>query len=360
MGRLLIFRPPQALRSGDDVLCAKTVAGLNQAGLSSKCYELSSQWWASALWSSRVPGGRTLFEYGPAFIRLLRHRRTIKDAAAVWVNGPSSPLNKSCWFEQSVIRTGKPYIYHLLDDAFSFPHLSVIATPRVRLASLIVVPTEPLKDRILGLFPDAKVLVLEEPIDVERLKPTANRNSAGLPFLVWTGHVASMADLKEYASILDKVNAKHPFKLRIICGQSKPLLKASFPWEWFPFNPEREAEYLSGATAGLAPLEDSPYARCKGGYKVKTYLAAGIPAIASPVGHHSKMIRSGENGILPATEDEWVGAISKLLADSAFARTLGKTAREYAAANYSHEVLMPIWAEKLRAAVPQLALENGR
>ena len=301
-----------------------------------------------------------LFEYGPAYLGLLHHRGRIRDATAVWINGPSSPLNKSCWFEKFLLRSGKSYIYHLLDDAFSIPHLSVVATPRVHLASLIVVPTDPLKDRILGLFPDAKVLVLEEPVDVERLKPIPNRDSAGLPVLVWTGHVASIADLKEYASILNKVHAKHPFKLRIISGQSKPLLKVSFPWEWFPFNPERESEYLSGATAGLAPLEDNPYARCKGGYKVKTYLAAGIPAIASPVGHHSKMIRSGENGILPATEDEWVGAISMLLGDSALARRLGKAARQYAVATYSHEVLMPIWAEKLRAALPEIALEKGR
>jgi len=354
MDGLLVLRPPQALRSGDDVLCWKTIAGLTEAGLPSRGDELSSQWWASRLWFSKLPGRRTLFENGPARLGLLRHRRKIESADAVWINGPASPLNRDCWFERSIVRAGKPYVFHLQDDWFSLPNLREVAAPRVGLASLVVVPTEPLKERILGLFPDAKVLVLEEPIDVERLKPSDTDPPSGLPFLVWTGHVASMTDLKEYAAILERVYARYPFKLRIVSGQHKPTLTATFPWEWLSFDSGRESEALSGAAAGLAPLEDGSYARCKGGYKVKTYLAAGIPVVASPVGHHCNLIRSGENGILASTADEWVEALSKLLTDSDFGRRLELAARESAVAHYSHEILMPVWADKLRQALPEL------
>ncbi len=349
MNDLLIFRQPQALRSGDDVLGAKTISGLTEAGIPTRSHELSSQWWASKLWFSRLPGRRTIFEYGPALIGLLRHRSKITRAAAVWINGPASPLNKNCWFERTVIRAGKPCIFHLQDDWFSMPYLKDVAAPRVRLASLVVVPTEPLKERIIGLFPDARVVVLEEPIDVDRLKPVPVDRPSNDPFLVWTGHVTSMADLKEYAGLLKRVHARHPFKLRIISGQNKPRLDASFPWEWFPFDPGREVEYLAGATAGLAPLEDGSYARCKGGYKVKTYLAAGIPTIASPVGHHCELIRSGENGILARTSDEWEAALVKLLQDSSFARRLGEAGRESAEKRFSHNVLMPAWAAELKS-----------
>lgn len=349
MGDLLILRPPQALRSGDDVLCSKTASGLTQAGLASRVCELSSQWCAKKLWFSRLPGRRTLFEYGPAFLGLLNRRRMAKDAAAVWINGPASPLNKSCWFERSLVAAGKPYIFHLQDDWFSIPSLRDIAAPRVGLASLVVVPTEPLKERILGLFPNAKILVLEEPLDVDRLKPLETQRASGLPFLVWTGHVSSMADLREYSGILDRVYAKHPFKLRIVSGQNKPHLEAAFPWEWFPFDPEKEAEVLSGAAAGLAPLEDGSYARCKGGYKVKTYLAAGIPTIASPVGHHSKLIHSGKNGLLAGTAGEWEAALVQLLQDPLFARRLGEAGRESAEKDFSHQVLMPVWAAQLKS-----------
>lgn len=355
MSGLLILRPPHDLRSGDDVLCARTIAGLNKAGLPAQGGELSSQWWASRLWSSSLPGRRMLFEYGPAFVQLLMHRRRLGDSSAVWINGPASLLNHNCWFERAILKSGQPYVFHLQDDWFSIPYNRAVAGPRVRLASLTVVPTEPLKQRIMGLFPDAKVLVLEEPIDVGRFKPAPVTSTSDLPFLVWTGHVASMADLKQYAAVLERVYARHPFKLRIISGQHQPALAASFPWEWFPFDPRREAELLSGAAAGLAPLEDSAYARCKGGYKVKTYLAAGLPIVASPVGHHNRLIQPGETGLLAATDDEWVDAIVRLLTDASLARRLSAAAREAAVSKYSHEVLMPEWAGQLRAALPGIA-----
>ena len=349
--RLLILRPPQALRSADDVLGPKTIAGLTSAGLLSRGDELSSQWWAEKLWFSRLPGRRVLFEYGPAFLGLCKHRLTMGDASAVWICGSASPLNENCWFERAILAQKKPYIFHLLDDWFSIPKMRKGAEARVAIASLIVVPTEPLKERVLDLFPGAPVLFLEEPIDVARVRPLEKFPPSDLPFFVWSGHVASLADLKEYATILEKVYAKHPFKLRIISGQNRPDLKASFPWEWFPYNPQREAELLSGATAGLAPLEDNAYARCKGGYKVKTYLSAGVPPVASPVGHHQRMIRSGVNGILATTEEEWISALSQLLADPAAAQEMGRVARADAVAQYCHDALMPVWAESLRAAL---------
>ena len=206
----------------------------------------------------------------------------------------------------------------------------------------------------MGLFPDARVVVLEEPIDVERLAPVSANRSSDLPFIVWTGHVTSMADLKESAEILNRVHAKHPFKLRIISGPDKPRLDVSFSWEWFPFNGPKEAEYLSGAAAGLAPLEDGVYSRCKGGYKVKTYLAAGIPVVASPVGHHCHLIRSGENGILADKPEKWEAALVKLLKEPAYAKHLGEAGRDSAKKRFSHEVLIPRWASELKETFPSL------
>ena len=348
---MLILHPPNIMRSAPDVINDKTISGLKHAGIDCERSELWPEFWAKKIWFSALPGRRRLFEYGPAFFSLLGHHRKIKEANAVWINGPSSPLNTNCWFERSILKAGKPYIFHLQDDWFSVPGLEQQASARVQLATLVVVPTEPLKERILSLFPQAPVIILEEPVDVGRLKPLDEKHPPDLPFFVWCGHVASLADLKDSAAILEKVYAKHPFKLRIISGQNSPNLKASFPWEWFPYSPQREAEHLSGALAGLAPLEDNSYARCKGGYKVKSYLSAGVPPVASPVGHHQRTIRSGVNGILATTEEEWISALSQLLADPEAAQEMGRVARADAVAQYSHDALMPVWAESLRAAL---------
>ncbi len=355
MNELLIFRPPGVMRSAPDVINRKTIAGLCGAGIPCSEHELWPQWWAEKIWASALPGKQRLFEYGPALLSLAAHRRKIPNASAVWINGPASPLNTSCWFERAVLAAGKPYIFHLQDDWFSVPAQSGRAAARVRLATLTVVPTEPLRERILALFPQTKVLVLEEAIDIDRVRPLALTADDGVPFFVWSGHTASLADLKKFAGIFGRIHAKFPFKLRIMCGERRPVFEAAFPWEWMPYDRAAESEVLAGAAAGLAPLEDSAYSRCKGGYKVKTYLAAGIPIVASPVGHHARMIESGVNGFLADTETEWEEALLKLLADRELGRRLGAAARASAVAKYSHEVLMPVWADGLRAALPQLA-----
>ena len=355
MNELLIFRPPGLMRSAPDVINRKTIAGLRGAGLPCSEHELWPQWWAQRIWASSLPGKQRLFEYGPALVSLGWHRRKIRGAGAVWINGTASPLNVNCWFERAVLKAGKPYIFHLQDDWFSVPALRARAEPRVRLASLTVVPTEPLRDRILALFPQAKVLVLEEPIDIGRVRPLAPAADDGVPFFVWSGHTASLGDLQKFAGIFGRIHAKFPFKIRIVCGESRPAIDAAFPWEWLPYDPAAESEVLAGAAAGLAPLDDTAYARCKGGYKVKTYVAAGIPVVASPVGHHTKIIQPGVNGFLADTEAEWEQALLTLLADRDLGRRLGAAARESAVARYSHEVLMPIWADELRAALPPLA-----
>lgn len=354
MSELLIFRPPDAMRSGSDVITRKTITGLCTAGLPCSEHELWPQWWAQRIWGSALPGRQRIFEYGPALLSLARHHGKIPAARAVWINGPASPLNVSCWFERAIVQAGKPYIFHLQDDWFSVPALRPLAEPRVRLASLVVVPTEPLRERIVALFPEAKVLVLEEAIDIDRIRPLAPAADDGLPFFVWAGHPASLGDLKKFTAIFARIHAQFPFKLRIVCGETKPALEVAFPWEWRPHDPAAESAALAGAAAGLAPLDDTPYARCKGGYKVKTYLAAGIPIVASPVAHHTQLIQSGSNGFLAGSEAEWEQALLTLLADRALGRLLGEAAREAAVTRYSHEVLMPVWAEKLRAALPQL------
>ena len=357
MNGLLIFRPPGLMRSAPDVINRKTISGLCGAGIRCSEHELWPQWWAKRIWASSLPGRQRIFEYGPALLSLVWHRRKIPGASAVWINGAASPLNVNCWFERAILRAGKPYIFHLQDDWFSVPSLRPQAEARLRLASLVVVPTEPLKERILALFPKVKVLVLEEAIDIDRVRPLAVARDADVPFLVWSGHTASLSDLKKFSAIFGRIHAKFPFKLRIICGETKPPLQAAFPWEWLPYDRAAESEALSGAAAGLAPLEDGPYARCKGGYKVKTYLSAGIPIVASPVAHHTKVIESGVNGFLASTDAEWEQALLALLTDRELGRRLGSAARAAAVAKYSHEVLMPVWARQLRAALPQLAAD---
>jgi hypothetical protein len=240
-----------------------------------------------------------------------------------------------------------------MDDWFSIPGMKEIAESRVPLASLMVVPTQPLADRVRKLFPQADVAVLEEPIDVQRLAASMSPMYRS-PRIVWCGNPFNQKELPALKEPLERVYGETKFEFTIISATRPRHLNLDVPWKWCRYDRAHEGAMLSGAIAGLAPVEDTPYARCKGSYKVKTYLAAGVPSVASPVGHQSTMIRHGENGFFARTPDEWVEALLQLLRNPDLARTMGTQARRDACEKYSYDAVTPTWAETLKKRFPQL------
>jgi glycosyltransferase involved in cell wall biosynthesis len=83
------------------------------------------------------------------------------------------------------------------------------------------------------------------------------------------------------------------------------------------------------------PLPDTDWAKGKCGLKGLQYMALGIATLMSPVGVNSKIIREGENGYLPATEDEWVRDLSLLIEDAALRKRVGAAGKSTVEEQYS-------------------------
>lgn len=94
----------------------------------------------------------------------------------------------------------------------------------------------------------------------------------------------------------------------------------------------------------LAPLVDSPFARCKSNIRCMTAGVVGVPVVASPVGTYAKYIRHGVNGFLAASSGEWRAGIEALLLDSRRRHAMGEANREAARA-YSISANWSRWSE---------------
>jgi len=95
-----------------------------------------------------------------------------------------------------------------------------------------------------------------------------------------------------------------------------------------PWSLEGEAVLLAECHVGLMPLSADPYARGKCGYKLLQYYAAGLCAVASPVGP-GRVLADG--GALPArTPEEWESALRRLGGDEELRARLGRRGRAYA------------------------------
>ena len=109
-----------------------------------------------------------------------------------------------------------------------------------------------------------------------------------------------------------------------------------------------EAQLLSRFDVGIMPLSDDPWARGKCGYKLLQYYAAGVPAVASPVGVNVALLERG-GGIAAATSREWQAALTEFAHDPAARRDAGLAGRRLAEREYSYQHWAPELAALLRS-----------
>ena len=102
-------------------------------------------------------------------------------------------------------------------------------------------------------------------------------------------------------------------------------------------------DLLAEFDVAIFPLPGDAYSRGKCGYKLLQYGAAGIPAVASPVGVNEQIL--GELGLPAATSNQdWVDAILELLTAPADLRAeFGRRAHEVTRERYSYDTWLPHW-----------------
>lgn len=83
---------------------------------------------------------------------------------------------------------------------------------------------------------------------------------------------------------------------------------ASVPWAELP-------ALIAGCHVNLAPLAPNPFNDGKSAIKWQEAALVRVPTVASPVGEFVQVVEHGKDGLLCATGDEWLAALSLLLLD---------------------------------------------
>lgn len=154
--------------------------------------------------------------------------------------------------------------------------------------------------------------------------------------MVWIGGSASRPWLESIFSTLEHAALLVPgLRLIIIADftlESKVLEVVAVPW-----SEAGEAQALSDAHVGIAPLPDNAFTRGKCGLKTLQYMAAALPVVASSTGVQSKMVIEGETGLLADSKQAWLDALLKLSSDVNLRNTMGQAGRVLCARQYSIE-----------------------
>ena len=206
------------------------------------------------------------------------------------------------------------------------------------------------------------VVVIPTAVDTELMRPregaagTTGATEIGAvggqvagPVIGWTGTSDNFRYLYGIEGALGVVLESHrDARLRVI-SDVRPAFREldGERVEFVRWTEEGEREALQGLAVGIMPLEDSVWARGKCSFKMLTYMASGVPVVASPVGMNAEVLGLGEIGFGAATRDEWIEALDVLLSDEEKAREMGARGREVAVRYFSVEALAPRLAREL-------------
>jgi glycosyltransferase involved in cell wall biosynthesis len=180
------------------------------------------------------------------------------------------------------------------------------------------------------------------------VQPVRVHEHADIVTIGWIGSHTTSIYLDPILPVLARLNEPRQ-RARLVVIGGRVAHRA--PWiEERAWSLDGQAAELAAFDIGVMPLPDNPWARGKCGYKLLQYFAAGVPAVASPVGVSRELVGS-ERGLLATTEAEWYAALDELIDDVDGRAERGERARTYAEREFSYARWAPELASMLRSLV---------
>jgi glycosyltransferase involved in cell wall biosynthesis len=193
----------------------------------------------------------------------------------------------------------------------------------------------------------ARVEVVPSCVDPSRQRLRAHQ-AADVVTVGWIGSQTTSAYLEPVLPVFAKLNRER-MRAKLVVVGGKTGMEA--PWlEHRAWSLATEVDDLAGFDIGIMPLPDTEWTRGKCGYKILQYFAAGVPAIASPVGVTAELIGE-DRGLLARSPQEWQSALQELIDDLEERRERGARARSFVEREFSYAR----WAPELAALLCSLA-----
>lgn len=174
------------------------------------------------------------------------------------------------------------------------------------------------------------------------------RAHAGPLRVGWVGRSTNLRYVRAIASALTALARSGTIRLVVV--SDAPLRLEGCAVENVPWSEADEAQAVARFDVGIMPLSDDPWSRGKCAYKLLQYMAAGVPAVGSPVGANAELIDSGRNGFLARDPADWTRVLRELAADPALRARVGGAGRATVEAGYGYARV----AERLAGFVTSL------
>jgi glycosyltransferase involved in cell wall biosynthesis len=180
-----------------------------------------------------------------------------------------------------------------------------------------------------------RVMVMESVVDTDYYRPKTHIEH----WPVVIGWVGTLLDhcgpLKIVEQAIARLSQKYPVVLEVVSNRSCQFGTSQIRLVNRRWCLEQEVENLARFDIGIMPLKNDGFGRAKESYKLKQYLAMGLPVVCSPVGKNNEVVREGVTGFFATHEDEWVDKLSRLVKSSVLRAQMGDAGRTDVHERYS-------------------------
>lgn len=350
---VFLFKPPLHSTGIYSDLLAEAMTEL---GATTRCRTVGSDRIASLIQRclpTKIASKTLPYSSHPLFFRRLFSELHAGDTAFVYTNRLLTDRRNACPFEKALKKRGAYYVFHLPDAWPLFPEWRPHVDARVRLADYVTTVTPELTELMRSQYPGVPCTTCEEAVSTEDFEPDFS-DSDEEPVVLWSGPPSKIKEVERLAPVLEAVHGRSPFRLRIVSGKTPPSLRIKVPVQWRPFFGTTPVQRFRGTSIAFALYDDTPYGRCKGNYKIKTYLAAGCAVVSTPVGYNRELIQLGINGLFANTPEEWEASFLRLLSNPDECLAMRKASRELAVRRFSYKAV----AEQYAGVLLRLGVES--
>lgn len=166
-----------------------------------------------------------------------------------------------------------------------------------------------------------------------------------VPIAGWIGSPTTEKYLLSIADPLLQLNRDFGLRVRVISAGRADLGSINGIVDRIQWSPSGYADALAAVDVGIMPLDDTEWSRGKCAYKLLQYGAAGLVAVATPVGAN-RLALERMGGVAASSESEWYEGIRRVLMMAAEdRRAAGEGARTAVGTHYSFEAWRDTWLQ---------------
>lgn len=254
------------------------------------------------------------------------------------------------WLARWALR--KPVVYHM-DDGIHLAARRTWSVWRCRLASRVITGNEQIAE--FARESGAEVERVEYALDVDAYP--VRLHSDRHPVVIGYIGIYPEEHLAPIAGALAATCRATGARVAVVGGLRRPDLGVLDPFlDWKAWNSADEASNLADFDIGIMPLADTELNRAKEPLKIKEYMAAGLPIVASPVGHNLRVVNDGETGFFATSPAEWEARLTELASDANVRAELGRAGRNLVIERYD----LPRLLRELADLFHRLAIRRER